>query len=69
MQRVLTWVAPLAGRLHCIGPSSALEVAKRNLAEHSNCEFHSETVDSMPRSNDSIDFGYSLGVLHHVPDT
>ncbi|MFT5609542.1 MAG: SAM-dependent methyltransferase [Arenicella sp.] len=67
--RCAKWVAPRVGRLHWIDPSSALEVAKRNLTEHSNCEFHSETVDSMPMANDSMDFGYSLGVLQHVPDT
>ena len=63
------WVAPRVGRLHCIEPSSALEIAKRNLVGETNCEFHSASVDSMPLADDSMDFGYSLGVLHHVPDT
>lgn len=62
-------VAPRVGHLHCIDPSSALEVAKRNLANNHNCEFHSANVDSMPIADHSMDFGYSLGVLHHVPDT
>jgi len=26
-------------------------------------------VDSIPLPDDSMDFGYSLGVLHHVPNT
>jgi SAM-dependent methyltransferase len=63
------WVAPKVGSLHCIDPSSALEVAKRNLAANSNCEFHSASVDDMLLAENSMDFGYSLGVLHHVPDT
>ena len=62
-------VAPRVGRLHCIDPSCALEVARRNLAGSYNCEFHSATVDSMPLADGSMDFGYSLGVLHHIPDT
>jgi len=62
-------VAPRVGLLHCIDPSSGLEVAKRNLANNHNCEFHSASVDSMPIADHSMDFGYSLGVLHHVPDT
>lgn len=62
-------VAPRVGRLHCIDPSSALEVARRNLAQNPNCEFHSASVDALPLSDNSMDFGYSLGVLHHVPDT
>jgi ubiquinone/menaquinone biosynthesis C-methylase UbiE len=61
--------APRIGKLHCIDPSSALAVAKRNLAENHNCEFHSASVDAIPLNDASMDFGYSLGVLHHVPDT
>lgn len=62
-------VAPLVGRLHCIDPSSALVVARRNLKNSGNCEFHAASVDAIPLSDNSMDFGYSLGVLHHVPDT
>jgi SAM-dependent methyltransferase len=63
------FVAPKVGRLHCIDPSSAIEVAKRNLVNHDNCEFHRASVDDMPINEKSMDFGYSLGVLHHIPDT
>jgi SAM-dependent methyltransferase len=62
-------VAPRVAKLHLIDPSDAIEVAKRNLAEQSNCEFHRSSVDSIPLSDGSCDFGYSLGVLHHIPDT
>ena len=63
-------VAPRVGALHCIDASSrALEVAKKNLASQPNCEFHLASVDSIPLEDASMDFGYSLGVLHHVPDT
>lgn len=62
-------VAPRVRSLHLIDPSSALEVAKRNLARQHNCEFHSASVDSIPLADGSCDFGYSLGVLHHIPDT
>ena len=62
-------VAPRVTKLHCIDPSSALAVAKRNLTDKSNCEFHAASVDSIPLDDASMDFGYSLGVLHHVPDT
>jgi SAM-dependent methyltransferase len=62
-------VAPRVGRLHCIDPSAAIEVARRNLAGQPNCEFHRATVDAIPLADGSMDFGYSLGVLHHVPDT
>jgi ubiquinone/menaquinone biosynthesis C-methylase UbiE len=62
-------VAPRVGVLHCIDPSSALDVAKRNLADNTNCEFHCANVDAIPLADESMDFGYSLGVLHHIPDT
>ena len=62
-------VAPRIGRLNCIDPSIALDVARKNLAYFGNCSFHSATVDAIPLHDASMDFGYSLGVLHHVPDT
>ncbi|MDP2318099.1 MAG: class I SAM-dependent methyltransferase [Acidobacteriota bacterium] len=62
-------VAPRVGSLHCIDPSVAIEVARRNLSGHTNCVFHRATVDAIPLADSSMDFGYSVGVLHHVPDT
>lgn len=61
--------APRVATLHCVDPSAALEVARRNLHAHANCVFHQAGVDAMPLADASMDFGYSLGVLHHVPDT
>lgn len=64
------FVAPRVGRLHCIDASSvALDVAQQNLQDFSNCDFCCASVDSIPLPDDSADFAYSLGVLHHVPDT
>ena len=62
-------VAPKVKKLICIDPSSALDIAKKNLSNFDNCVFDSATVDEMPMQDNSMDFGYSLGVLHHVPDT
>lgn len=62
-------VAKRVGHLHCIDPSGAIEVARRNLRDAPNCSFHQATVDAIPLADGSMDFGYSLGVLHHVPDT
>ncbi len=68
--RWATLVAPRAGKLICIDPSpAALDVAKHNLRHQPNCEFRLASVDNIPLDNDSMDFGYCLGVLHHVPDT
>ncbi len=63
------WVAPKVGTLHCIDPSGALEIARRNLAGAPNVVFHLGGVDDGCIAPASQDFGYSLGVLHHIPDT
>ena len=63
-------MAERVGRLHCIDASAeALAVAKKNLALAGNVEFHNASVAEIPLDDDSMDFGYSLGVLHHIPDT
>jgi ubiquinone/menaquinone biosynthesis C-methylase UbiE len=63
-------VADRIGTLHCVDPSeAALEVARRRLGDRPNVRFHLAGVDAIPLADDSQDFGYSLGVLHHIPDT
>ena len=63
-------VAPKIGKLNCIDPSSAaLEIAKNRLANFSNIIFLNFGVSDVPLNPNSQDFGYSLGVLHHVPNT
>ena len=63
-------VQPRVGKLNCIDASAeALEVARRNLADCANLEFIHSSVDGSPLPESSQDFGYSLGVLHHIPDT
>jgi SAM-dependent methyltransferase len=63
------FVAPRVGKLFCIDASaSALQVAQKKLASYDNCEFRCASVESIPLPDKSADFGYSLGVLHHLPD-
>ncbi len=62
-------LAPRIGHLHCIDPSAALDIARRNLAGLKNVSFHSASVDAVPLVPETMDFGVSLGVLHHVPNT
>ena len=63
------FVAPNVCRLNCVDPSAAISVARVALAEHGNVLFHQASVDASGLQPGSQDFGYSLGVLHHVPDT
>jgi SAM-dependent methyltransferase len=63
-------VAPRIGMLHCVDPApDALAIARRNLREIPNVDFLNASTDTALLPLASQDFGYSLGVLHHVPDT
>ena len=63
-------VAPRVGTLHCIDPSDkALAVARRRLHDQPAARFHLASSQTIPMPDGSQDFGYSLGVLHHIPDT
>jgi SAM-dependent methyltransferase len=63
-------VAPRAAVLHCLDASQdALEVAQRNLRDSTNCRFQHCVAETIPLADSSADFGFSLGVLHHIPDS
>ena len=63
-------VSPKITKLSCIDASAeALSVAKQNLREMENIVYIHAGVSDKPLPPNSQDFGYSLGVLHHIPDT
>jgi SAM-dependent methyltransferase len=63
-------VGPKVGTLHCIDASDkALAVCRARLDGQGNVRFHLAGPDTIPLEDGSQDFGYSLGVLHHIPDT
>jgi len=57
-------------RMDCIDPSiEALNVAKKKLKNNNNIIFYHDTIDNyFQRTNQRYDFGFSLGVLHHIPN-
>lgn len=67
------WAVLTAGRaahLHLVDASDrALSVARSQMSSISNASFHRASVGALPFADASLDFAYSLGVLHHVPDT
>ena len=63
------FVAPKVGHLNCIDPSLAIHVAEKELNSFNNISFFNESVSNNSLIDGSQDFGYSIGVLHHVPDT
>jgi SAM-dependent methyltransferase len=67
--RIAQFVAPRVGRLHCIDAApGAIAAARDALRTFANVEFHQAPVSAIPLADESQDFGYSLGVLHHLPD-
>jgi ubiquinone/menaquinone biosynthesis C-methylase UbiE len=68
--RWASFVANKVDKLNCIDPSSkALSVARENLKEYSNIKYFEGSVSDNILEENSQDFGYSLGVLHHIPNT
>lgn len=68
--RWASMVAPRVKHLHLIDASDkALNVARINLETAENVSFHHCSVSDIPLPDNSLDFAYSLGVFHHVPDT
>ena len=63
------YAASRVGHLNCIDPSSAIDVAKKTLNDCKNVTLIRGSVSDSQLKKNSQDFGYSLGVLHHVPDT
>ena len=46
-----------------------MSVAKKNLSGLGNIKFYNASVNDRVLDEGSQDFGYCLGVLHHIPDT
>jgi ubiquinone/menaquinone biosynthesis C-methylase UbiE len=64
------FIAPKVKKLNCIEPSNlAIKQAKLNLKAFKNCSFEKASASKNSLKNNSQDFGYSLGVLHHIPNT
>jgi ubiquinone/menaquinone biosynthesis C-methylase UbiE len=63
------FVAPLVKKIYCIEPSDAIYVAKENLKEFNNCVYVKKNVLHNGLKKNYFDFGYCLGVLHHIQNT
>ena len=56
--------------MYCIDPSAAIDVARENLEKKfQNLSFEKADISENSIPDNSLDFGYCLGVLHHIPDT
>ncbi len=52
-----------------LDPSSAILSADNLLGKDDTIELVQASTDNIPYPDNYFDFGYSLGVLHHIPDT
>lgn len=63
-------VASRVGHLTLLDAApSAIKLARKRLAGIKNVSFINASVDQSGIDDFSMDFGYSYGVLHHIPDT
>ena len=66
------WTKYLSPKVKCIeavDPSDAVLSASQLLSENKNVRVSKSSVDNIPFQNNSFDFAFSLGVLHHIPNT
>ncbi len=52
-----------------LDPSQAIFAADSLVGKNDKVEMLMASTDNIPFPDNSFDFGYSLGVLHHIPDT
>lgn len=57
------------GAVAAIDPSDAVLAAGHLLQDIPNVHLYKASIDNLPFENNYFDFGFSLGVLHHIPDT
>ncbi len=62
------FVAPRVGLLLCVDPSSSIEVARRRLDGRGHIALVQTAAGALAVADGTLDFAYSLGVLHHTPD-
>ena len=63
------YAAGRAGFVEAIDPSQAVLAASALTEDLDNIRITQAGVDNIPFPDDSFDFIFSLGVLHHIPDT
>lgn len=63
------FLASRVGFVESVDPSNAVFVAKKINEPFTNVRISHAEVDDLPFNDEQFDFVFSLGVLHHIPDT
>jgi SAM-dependent methyltransferase len=69
MGRHARHVAAYAGRVVAVDFSRAIDQAARNVADLGNVDCVQADLLELPFADESFDYAYSLGVLHHLSET
>lgn len=69
MGRFAEVCAAAGAEVHAIDLSTAVEAAARNLAHFPNTAFYQADIMNLPFPDGTFDAIYSIGVLHHTPNT
>lgn len=62
-------LSPYVKKVYCIDASDSVFIAKKNLSKNSNISFVKANLNELPFKKNFFDFGFCLGVLHHIKDT
>jgi ubiquinone/menaquinone biosynthesis C-methylase UbiE len=63
------YFANRVGAIAAIDPSDAIFTAAVVVEKTDNVHLYKASIDNLPFPDNYFDFGFSLGVLHHIPDT
>jgi SAM-dependent methyltransferase len=67
--RWMYYISDFCSHVDGVDPSKAVYSAAKLLETKNNIRISISDVDNIPFANESFDLVYSLGVLHHIPDT
>lgn len=67
--RFLKYLSNKAGFLVGVDPSRAIYAADELLGKQENVTLIKAAANDLPFADESFDFVYSIGVLHHIPNT
>lgn len=67
--RIIKYLKGRYGQITGIDPSQAIFIANELIGKEDTVELIQTSTDHIPFADNYFDFGYSLGVLHHIPDT
>lgn len=63
------YLSSRAGFIEAIDPSEAIFAADKLIGPLPNVRLTKASIENTPFPDETFDFGMSIGVLHHIPDT